>query len=72
MSPISPEDRKCLLAMLEAIVQDRTILADMSREERVALLRAAGRLSRPTRHEQQRSTKAFRVITHKQKKAHDR
>ncbi len=69
---ISPEDRARLVAMLEAIVEDRTLLADMPRDERVSLLQAAGRLSRPTRHEQQRATKAFRVITHQQKKAHDR
>ena len=72
MSRLTPEDRARLVSMLEAIVEDRTLLADMPREERVALLQAAGRLSRPTRHEQQRATKAFRVITHKQKKAHDR
>ncbi|MGH7285205.1 MAG: oxidoreductase, partial [Polyangiaceae bacterium] len=74
--PISTEDRarrlRDAIATLEAIVEDRTILADVPEEERVALLQAAGRLSRPTRHEQQRATKAFRVITHSRKKAHDR
>ena len=44
MSPISPEDRKRLLAMLEALVEDRTLLAEVSTERRIALLQAAGRV----------------------------
>src|SRR4051794_22246031 len=67
-----PEDYSRLIAMLETLVENRTLLAEMSKEERVALLLAAGRLSRPTRHEQQRASKAFRVITRKQHQAHDR
>lgn len=46
--------------VLEALVSDPHQLARVSEEERHAILQAAGRLSRPTRHERQRITKAFR------------
>ena len=38
-------------ALLESIVEDRGLLAGVPREDRERLLMAAGRVSRPTRHE---------------------
>ncbi|MEO8874403.1 MAG: SDR family NAD(P)-dependent oxidoreductase, partial [Polyangiaceae bacterium] len=72
MAAFSQEELTKLISMLEALVEDRTLLAEVSTEQRLALLKAAGRVSRPTRFEQQRSTKAFRTITKKQKKDQDR
>ena len=72
MAAFSPEDLTKLITMLEALVEDRTLLADVPEERRRALLIAAGRVSRPTRFEQQRSTKAFRIISKKQKRDQDR
>jgi NAD(P)-dependent dehydrogenase (short-subunit alcohol dehydrogenase family) len=72
MAAFSEEELNKLISMLEALVEDRTLLAEVSTERRIALLQAAGRISRPTRFEQQRSTKAFRFITKKQKKDADK
>ncbi|MEO7109324.1 MAG: SDR family NAD(P)-dependent oxidoreductase [Polyangiaceae bacterium] len=72
MAAFSDEELNKLILMLEALVEDRTLLAEVSAERRIALLQAAGRVSRPTRFEQQRSTKAFRTITKKQKKDADK
>ncbi|MFO0668982.1 MAG: SDR family NAD(P)-dependent oxidoreductase [Polyangiaceae bacterium] len=59
-------------ALLEAIAEDRTVLAALDEEARVALLRAAGVVSRPTRHELQRASKPFRRIEAKKKRDADR
>ena len=50
-----PPTREELLAavrVLEALAEDRTCLSALEKEERQALLLAAGRVSRPERHEQ--------------------
>ncbi|HEX7664248.1 MAG TPA: SDR family NAD(P)-dependent oxidoreductase, partial [Polyangiaceae bacterium] len=72
MAELTPDDIARAIRTLEAIVDDRTELTKLTPDARMALLQAAGRLSRPTRHEQQRASKAFRVIRHKQEKAQDR
>ena len=60
MPAFSEEELNKLISMLEALVEDRTLLAAVSTERRIALLQAAGRVSRPTRSEQQRSTRIYR------------
>ena len=60
MADFSPEELARCIEILEQLVLDRTQLVTMSAEARVALLIAAGRLSRPTRHEGIRENKAFR------------
>lgn len=66
------EELDACTSLLEALVENRSLLATVSEERRRRLLIAAGRLSRPTREEAQRSSKAFRKITHAKKQAHDR
>ena len=41
--------------ILEAIIADRTAISDVEHGTRVALIQAAGRLSRPTRDEQRKA-----------------
>ncbi len=53
------DDVEKTIALLEAMVEDRTKLADMDREERRRLLIAAGRLSRPERGELRKMRKAI-------------
>ncbi|AKV00985.1 L-fuco-beta-pyranose dehydrogenase [Labilithrix luteola] len=72
MKKFTPEELERCIEMLEALVEERTLLAQVSQENRVRLLVAAGRISRPTRHEATRTSKAFRKITHAQKQEHDR
>ena len=53
-------DVRLCIALLEAIVADRALLADLPAAERQALILAAGRASRPARHEATRLVKEFR------------
>jgi NAD(P)-dependent dehydrogenase (short-subunit alcohol dehydrogenase family) len=70
--PFSAEELRRCIEVLEAIVADRTVLAGVPEEDRVALMQAAGRVSRPTRHEQVRTHKAFRKIERHVAKTEDR
>src|SRR5687768_7026143 len=58
--PLSLDDVRLCIALLEAIVADRALLADVPAPERQALVLAAGRASRPARHEATRLVKEFR------------
>ncbi|MDB4944596.1 MAG: L-fuco-beta-pyranose dehydrogenase [Labilithrix sp.] len=71
--PGLPQDEveRCL-EILETIIEDRTSLSHVSDELRIRFLTAAGRVSRPTRDESQRSAKAFRRIVRKKSQDHDR
>ena len=70
--PISLEDVRVAIALLETIVEDRALLADVPAEERQALILAAGRASRPARHEATRLVKEFRRRKKQREQAHDR
>src|SRR3954470_16231743 len=72
MADFSPEELARCIEILEQLVEDRTPLVTMSGEARVALLIAAGRLSRPTRHEGIRENKAFRRYSKKVAREDDR
>ena len=72
MADFSPEELARCIEILEQLVEDRTGLITMSGEARVALLIAAGRLSRPTRHEGIRENKAFRRYSKKVARDDDR
>lgn len=72
MKDLTPDDLRQCIRILEALTTDRTLLAELSRDERVALMTAAGRFSRPNRHEAARFSKAFRKIERKQRNAEDR
>jgi NAD(P)-dependent dehydrogenase (short-subunit alcohol dehydrogenase family) len=72
MSAFTPEELQRCIEILEACVADRTLLTVMSEEQRLALMMAAGRVSRPTREENRKTAKAFRVIVRKRLQAHDR
>lgn len=57
---------------LEAIIRDRGVLAALPMDERVALLRAAGRVSHPTKHEHRREARAVRRERRRAQEARDR
>jgi len=69
---ITADDVRRATRVLEAIAHDRTLLTKIDADERVALLVAAGRVSRPTRHEQIRTTKAFRKLARRRDQELDR
>ncbi|HEX7600130.1 MAG TPA: oxidoreductase, partial [Polyangiaceae bacterium] len=58
--------------VLEALAEDRTLLTGLDEPQRVALLIAAGRVSRPQRNEVVRTAKAFRRIARKNVQEADR
>jgi NAD(P)-dependent dehydrogenase (short-subunit alcohol dehydrogenase family) len=70
--PLTTEQLAAVLETLELLVAEPSQLCVMPEPQRVALLTAAGRISRPTRNEKQRIGKAFRVVTHKQAQQRDR
>ncbi|HYQ00323.1 MAG TPA: SDR family NAD(P)-dependent oxidoreductase [Polyangiaceae bacterium] len=72
MADFSPEDIARCVEILEHLVEDRARLVNLSGETRTALLIAAGRLSRPTRHEGIRENKAFRRFSKKVAREEDR
>ncbi len=72
MAELSPEDVARAIALLEAIAQDRALLATIPEHDRRALLMAAGRVSRPDRDEQRRLVKALRRVDRAQAEARDR
>jgi NAD(P)-dependent dehydrogenase (short-subunit alcohol dehydrogenase family) len=72
MPAFTPEELERCLALLESIVEDRSRLSEMPDDLRVAILVAAGRVSRPTRDENRKSAKAFRRIVRKKDQGHDR
>jgi len=72
MADFSPEELARCLEILELLVEDRSKLVTLSAETRTQLLIAAGRLSRPTRHEGVRENKAFRRYSKKVAREEDR
>lgn len=72
MPKFTREEVERVVAALEAIARDRTILTEIDRDQREALLRAAGYVSRPTREEGRRLRKAFRALDREKEQSHDR
>ena len=72
MPDFTPEELQRCLDLLESIVEDRSRLSTMPDDLRVALMIAAGRVSRPTRDENRKSAKAFRRVVRKKILGHDR
>lgn len=69
---LRPEDVRRCIEVLEQLAADRSLLTGIEREERVRLLAAAGRISRPMRDEQRQMAKAFRKKDRAEVRAHDR
>jgi NAD(P)-dependent dehydrogenase (short-subunit alcohol dehydrogenase family) len=57
---LSVEEVRLCTALLERIVADRALMAELPEADRRALMLAAGRVSRPARHEATRLVKEFR------------
>ncbi len=72
MPKLTPAEVRDLVAKLEALVDDRALLTGVDQDLRVALLRAAGRLSRPTKDESRQAAKAYRALDRKRAQDHDR
>lgn len=72
MSPIDPDELERTIALLEAIADDRLILAGVPEARRLALIIAAGRVSRPTRAETRRTSKGLRRMAREKVRTRDR
>jgi len=57
---VSPEDLRRCVELLEALVADRSLLAEIPEDLRTALLMAAGRVSRPLARDGRKLSKALR------------
>ncbi len=55
----SPEEIEQCIATLKDLANDSALLADLSEEQRLALLKAAGEISRPDRRERKKRNKAL-------------
>lgn len=69
---VSPEAVKSAVKLLETLVGNRLLLAEIEPESRKALLMAAGRVSRPERLELIRVTREYRRQLKKKEKKEDR
>lgn len=69
---ISCEDVRVCINVLERLITDEALFADLSIEDRVALLKAAGRLSRPNKNEINRRNREIVKAQRKQIAAQDR
>lgn len=71
-APPSPEEIRRCQEVLDAIVADRSLLAGVPEESRIALLKAAGRACHPTRREVIRFAKELRSRERQEAEAEDR
>jgi NAD(P)-dependent dehydrogenase (short-subunit alcohol dehydrogenase family) len=71
-SPPGPEDLRRVRELLEAVVGDRSLLAQLPEEERRRLLVAAGRAVHAETEQKRRLVKAFRKAKRRRSEAHDR
>ncbi|MBF0569629.1 MAG: SDR family oxidoreductase [Candidatus Omnitrophica bacterium] len=68
----SEKDIQHCLQVLEGLVRDRALLAQVPDEQLIALKTAAGQLSRPDKEEIQRRARARRQVKHQKINAHER
>ena len=71
-SRLLAEEVKRITGILEEVLKDRTVLANLSKEERKAFLIAAGRISRPDRLEMMKLTKRYQKIKKQKQQTSDR
>ncbi len=69
---ISAEELRRALTVLQSVVEDRALLAALTKEERAALMLAAGRMSRPARYEAMVLSRAVRKSQRGKRQALDR
>src|SRR5438132_283201 len=67
----SDDELAAVLRVLQALADDRALLADIPVELRNPLLHAAGRVSRPARHERKQFNRTLRRRELQQRRAHD-
>ncbi|QDE66598.1 MULTISPECIES: SDR family NAD(P)-dependent oxidoreductase [Myxococcus] len=71
-APLSLDEVRRVTQLLEAISEDRFLLAGLPEEDRIAFLSAAGRVLHPDRDTKSRMAKALRRDRKKTKREHDR
>src|SRR5262245_50348518 len=69
--PLTEDEVEQCLRVLETLAQDRARLLDVDIDTRNRLLTAAGRVSRPERHEQRQLSRAARRKNRRELRAHD-
>ncbi len=72
IGPINKSDLDRCMQILEAVASDSLLLTQLSAEERIRLLMAAGRVIHPEKSQVRRRLKAMRSMKRKDKEAKDR
>src|SRR2546423_6529723 len=67
----SDDELETTLRVLSALAEDRARLADVPQAMRNSLLQAAGRVSRPGRHERKQFNRTLRRRELQERRAHD-
>ena len=70
--PVTPADLARVTEILESVVSDGLILSQLSRDERIRLLMAAGRMVHPEQDEIRKRLKAHRVQRRRERESRDR
>jgi NAD(P)-dependent dehydrogenase (short-subunit alcohol dehydrogenase family) len=69
---VNPEELKRCINILESVTEDAVLLSRLSEEDRVRLLKAAGRLVHPDRLEARKRLKTLRTLRRREKELNDR
>jgi len=69
---ISADEMRRCADVLAAIVEDRGLLVQLTKEERLKLVSSAGRVSRPTRDEERRLRRTFTKVQKSEERTADR
>jgi len=72
MKKPSPDELRLATDLLNRVVTDRSVIDSLPEKDRIAFLRAAGQVSRPTRDELTALNRSRRRTRHKEELAHDR
>ncbi len=70
--PMTAEELQTCLRVLQALSEDPAHMARVSQRDRILLMKAAGKIARPTYEDQRRTSRTARRLRREQKHARDR
>lgn len=70
--PVPQDEMKTFMRVLEALAEDASLIAHLNAEERISLMKAAGRLAHPTLEDHRKVARTARKLRREKRKVHDR
>ncbi len=70
--PVPPDEMKTFMKVLEALAGDASLIAHLGPQERISLMKAAGKLAHPTLSDHRKVARTARKLRREQRKLHDR